>query len=47
MSAGWGYALLCVAVPALWGLLMVAAFEAWERRQGGRRRHRRARDYSI
>ena len=45
MSTGWGYALLCVTVPALWGLVM-AVFERWERRYG-RRSHRRRVDYSI
>jgi uncharacterized membrane protein len=46
VSTGWGYALLCVTVPALWGLVMVAVFERWERRYG-RRSHRRRIDYSI
>jgi hypothetical protein len=27
VSTGWGYALLCVPVPALWGPVMVAVSE--------------------
>jgi len=46
VNTGWGYALLCVTVPVLWALVMVAVFERWERRHG-RRRHRRRIDYSI
>jgi uncharacterized membrane protein len=45
VSAGWGHALLCVTVPALWGLVTVAVFERWDRRHGRRRRRRI--DYSI
>lgn len=37
------YAILCVVVPGVWGLLMAGAFSLWERRTGRRRRV----DYSI
>lgn len=40
MSSGWGYALACVAVPAVWGVVMYYAFGWWD----ARRRRRAQRD---
>jgi hypothetical protein len=36
---GWGYALLCVFLPVLWGLAMVWVTNWFERRYRTRRRH--------
>jgi hypothetical protein len=43
VTSGWGYALLCVVVPFVWGLAMAALFSFRDRRSGRRRRV----DYSI
>ncbi len=44
MTRGWGYALCCIVVPAVWGWAMVRVFAWWERRTG---RDRRPVDYAI
>lgn len=45
MSRGWLYALACVVVPAVWGVVVAAAFSRFDRRSG--RRGGRPVDYAI
>lgn len=45
MSRGWLYALACMVVPAVWGVVVAMVFTRWERRNG--RRDGRPVDYAI
>lgn len=38
-EGSWGYALLCVAAPTLWGLFIVWVTKKFEKRLGTLRRH--------